>query len=114
MRIEIRGRGVEVGSGIRKMVERRARFALGRRSDPIDRVQVWLEDVNGPKGGTDKRCRARLVGDGLGGRVVEAQGGDLGAVIFEAFERASRLVHRLLGRMHEHALGTTRPWLARS
>jgi ribosome-associated translation inhibitor RaiA len=31
--------------------------AFGRR---IRRITVWLEDVNGPRGGVDKRCRITL------------------------------------------------------
>jgi len=38
-------------------VERRLRFALSRFSGRIRRVNVFLADQNGPRGGIDKTCR---------------------------------------------------------
>jgi len=38
-------------------IERRLQFALARFSGRIQRVQVVLEDQNGPRGGLDKSCR---------------------------------------------------------
>jgi|688.fasta_scaffold36068_4 hypothetical protein len=38
-------------------VERRLRFALTRFSGRIGRVNVFLADQNGPRGGIDKTCR---------------------------------------------------------
>ena len=38
-------------------VERRLRFALSRLSGRIRRVDVFLADENGPRGGIDKTCR---------------------------------------------------------
>lgn len=109
MRIDVRGKGLEIGASLRGYVERRVAFALGRRSDQLERVQVWLEDVNGPRGGADKRCRVKLTGRGLGAKVIEASGSELGAVVHEALERAAQVAGRALERAHEHRLGSTRP-----
>lgn len=38
-------------------VERRLQFALSRFSGRIRRVNVFLADQNGPRGGVDKTCR---------------------------------------------------------
>jgi putative sigma-54 modulation protein len=38
-------------------VERRLRFALTRFNGRIGRVNVYLADQNGPRGGVDKTCR---------------------------------------------------------
>jgi putative sigma-54 modulation protein len=38
-------------------VERRLRFALTRFNGRIGRVNVFLADQNGPRGGIDKTCR---------------------------------------------------------
>lgn len=108
MRIDVRCKGLEIGAALRGYVERRVEFALGRRADQLERVQIWLEDVNGPKGGADKRCRVKLTGKGLGARVIEASGSDLGAVVYEALERAAHAAGRALAREHEHRLGSTR------
>ena len=110
MRVEVRGKGVEITAGLRELVERRAHFSLGRRADQLERVQVWLEDVNGPKGGDDKRCRVRLAGPGLSGRIVESASNELGAAIFDALERASRTADRALDRQRKPLPGVHRPW----
>ncbi len=41
----------------RQYLERRLSFALGRFDDSVRSVSVALSDVNGPRGGADKRCR---------------------------------------------------------
>jgi len=114
MKIEVRGKGVEVTRGLREFVERRARFSLGRRSDQIDRVQVWLEDVNGPKGGDDKRCRVRLGGAGLTGKLVESSSNELGTAVFDALERAARVADRARSRQRQSLVGLARPWATAS
>ena len=60
MQVEIRGMGVTRSDALWAHVERRARFALGRFADRVVRVKIQLADVNGPRGGVDKRCRVRL------------------------------------------------------
>lgn len=99
MRIDVRGKGLSVTAGLRRFVEQRVRLALGSRSERVDRVQVWLEDVNGPKGGLDKRCRVRVQGRGVGERVVESSGSDLGSVVYDAAERAGRATTRAVDRL---------------
>ncbi|HEY3445105.1 MAG TPA: HPF/RaiA family ribosome-associated protein [Myxococcales bacterium] len=114
MRVEIRSKGIELTAGLREFVERRARFSLGRQSDQVARVQVWLEDVNGPKGGDDKRCRVKLSGPGLSGRLIESSSSDLGAAVFDALERASRVADRAHDRGSRPFWGVSRPWATAS
>jgi len=57
MRMMIHSRKIALPRTLRDHVERRLGFALGRFENRIDRVTVWLEDLNGPRGGVDKRCR---------------------------------------------------------
>jgi hypothetical protein len=75
-------------------------FALGRFSPRIRRVAVYLVDLNGPKGGVDKRCR--LVARLLRSRVVtvEDRDGELTALIDRAADRLGRCVRRELERRH--------------
>ncbi|MBI5542449.1 MAG: HPF/RaiA family ribosome-associated protein [Deltaproteobacteria bacterium] len=116
MRIEVRGKGVEITSGLRTFVERRARLALGSRSEKIDRLQVWIEDVNGPKGGTDKVCRVKVTGREVGEHLLESASAEIGASVFDAVDRAARLASRSLERARAHArgqIGDSRPWALR-
>ena len=47
-------------------VERRVRFAFRRLNALVPRAEVKLEDINGPRGGPDKRCQIALRTDGAG------------------------------------------------
>lgn len=51
-----RGRG-RAAADLVEHVDRRLHFALARFSVRIARVSVFLDDVNGPRGGVDKVCR---------------------------------------------------------
>jgi ribosome-associated translation inhibitor RaiA len=98
MYLEILGVNLALGDELRGHIERRLRSALGRFAARIDRLTVRLRDVNGPRGGVDKRCRiaATLIPRGL--VIVEGQGDDPFALISRAAKRARRSVRRALGR----------------
>ncbi len=83
-------------------VERRFRFALGRFAPRIGRVTITLADVNGPRGGLDRRCRV-VVGLAPGGRVVaEVTDRSYAAASCRAADRAGHAVGRELERRREH------------
>ena len=94
MNIDIHGRHVDISETLRAYVERRLRFALGRLSHRIVRVHVWLTDLNGPRGGVDKRCRIEVVGQ-KGTVAVEDTDADAYVVIDLASARIRRMVRRL-------------------
>ena len=60
MRIDLHCDGVEAPPALRDYVARRMRFAIGRFRDHIQWARVKVADVNGPKGGADKRCVVQL------------------------------------------------------
>ena len=45
---------------LRDAVDRRMAMIFGRFRERIGAVGVYLDDVNGPRGGIDKRCRVEL------------------------------------------------------
>lgn len=53
-------RGVSVGRSYRTALQRILKSALGRFARRIQAIEVWLEDVNGPRGGADTRCRIKV------------------------------------------------------
>ena len=63
----IAARGYEMDAETRDHLEDRFRKAVGDWSKRIRRASVYLQDVNGPKGGRDRRCsiEARLLGRGV-------------------------------------------------
>ena len=48
---------VECTDELREFVQRKLAFALSRFADRVQSVDVLLDDVNGPRGGIDQRCR---------------------------------------------------------
>jgi putative sigma-54 modulation protein len=98
MKLEIRREDVGISSEIQAHVERRLAFALGRFGGRIQRVAVYLADLNGPKGGVDKRCRlvARL--GRAGTMIVEDRDADVTALIDRASERLASGIQRMLDR----------------
>jgi ribosomal subunit interface protein len=98
MRIEVRGRGLEVGPALSSYAERRALFAFGRFSPRIEGVSVRLSDTNGPRGGIDKECRLTARLRPSGALCVAEQDADMYAAIDRASERMARAVARELAR----------------
>jgi hypothetical protein len=86
------------GAEHREHAVQRLRFALRRLSWLVPRVRVQLADINGPRGGVDKRCRLELKTDRRGSVVVTAVSRDWRSAIDEALHRAARTVLRSLRR----------------
>ena len=80
-------------------IKRRIGFALARLSDELTSVLIRLDDLNGPRGGIDKRCRVLLRGPKIGERVVEETDTEWGPAIDRALSLAGRSVVRALDRV---------------
>jgi ribosome-associated translation inhibitor RaiA len=83
---------------LRDLTERRVRFVLRRLRWMVPRAEVQLSDVNGPRGGVDKRCRVELRTDGAGSVVVTSQSSDWRTALDDALARAARFLVRLWRR----------------
>jgi hypothetical protein len=57
MHVDLKIIGFLPEPSVREYISRRLQFALGRFDRHVRRVIVHLTDVNGPRGGPDKRCR---------------------------------------------------------
>ena len=103
MQIDIQARNFSLTDALRSHAERRLRFALACCDDHIQRVVMRLSDINGPRGGADKRCHLQVVLDGLPDVVVEDIEADLYIAIDRATDRAGRTVGRRLARQRDKA-----------
>lgn len=103
MHIDIQTHGFRLTPGLREHVEKRLAYALTHAGDSIMRLTVRLSDVNGPRGGDDKRCliEARLKQSPA--VVIEDVEADLYVAIDRAAERAGRTLARRLARQREFA-----------
>jgi ribosomal subunit interface protein len=104
MRIHVRCRGFELTHALRTHAERRLLFAVGRFGRRVQSVMLRMDDVNGPRGGADKRCQivARLAP--WGDVRVEELDGDLHGAIDRAADRLDRAVARGIERRREMRL----------
>lgn len=95
MELAIRGLDLPLTTPLESLVQQRLGFALGRYDSRIRRVDVKLDDVNGPRGGVDKRCRVD---------VTLAEGGHVRAEgteewVRDAIDRAAHRLARRMGRL---------------
>lgn len=94
MQLDIHGVKYESGDELAEYTGRRLRFALGRFAGRIERVMVRLSDVNGPRGGVDKRCQITVALVPRGAVMVEGSGDDAFVLIAATAKRAGRAVRR--------------------
>jgi len=101
MQIEVRFHGLDSSEAVRDHVVRRVDFQLSRLGSVVSKVVVRVEDINGPKGGVDKRCQVTLRGTLISSAVVEELSTDALCAIDMALERASCARGRELERGRE-------------
>ena len=98
MQIDIHAQGFSLTGALRDHTELRLRFALACVSDRVGRITVRLFDINGPRGGNDKRCRIQVMLNGLTTVAIEDTEPNLYLAIDRASDRAGRNVMRRLAR----------------
>jgi hypothetical protein len=90
----LRARGLRLTNTHRREVRRILTTALGRFERRVRTVRVLLEDVNGPRGGVDNRCRIDIEFCPRGIASVSANASDEFAAAAKAANRARELVDR--------------------
>ena len=93
---------------LRDLAERRTRFAMRRLSWLVPRARVQLSDVNGPRGGLDKRCRVEVKTQGAGSIVITSLARNWRKAIDDALTRATRTLVRVWRRSQSRGRGTPR------
>ncbi len=98
MKIEMQARNFQITKPLRNHIKKRLGFALNAGTEQIQRVLVRLSDINGPRGGADKRCKIHLVIPRVPDIVVEDTEANLYAAIDRAANRAGRALRRRVTR----------------
>ena len=98
MKVGIRTPESDVSAAVRSIVEQRLLFAIARFEGRIEDVDVYLTDVNGPRGCLERRCQmvARLAP--WGAVHVERTADGLCAAISHAADRLGQCVELELAR----------------
>ena len=102
MQIIIQSQDFSLSDQLREHIHRQVRFALSRFADRIQRVRVSVADVNGPRGGLDKRCLMHIDVLAKPGLVAEVTDSNMYAAISRSASRANRLVTSCLKREQSH------------
>jgi predicted transcriptional regulator/ribosome-associated translation inhibitor RaiA len=94
----IRSMGSVLDAADKAYLRRKLGRKLGKFASSIERTSVRVEDVNGPRGGIDKRCRIKVVMAGLPSVVVEERHHSLQAALDGAIARTERAVRQTTRR----------------
>jgi putative sigma-54 modulation protein len=92
--VSVEGRSGGVTSELRNFAHQRLSVSLCRHSEKVQSAEVWLEDVNGPRGGIDKRCRVRLRLAPRGQATATADAANEFAAVAHAARRAATVLDR--------------------
>ena len=111
--IKIHSQGITLSKSVREYTKDKIRLALNLYTEKIRRADIYLADVNGPKGGKDKRCKIKINADGCNSVFVQDTSEDLYQVINTCSHRARRTIKRRLDqviqahrkRPHERIIG---------
>ncbi len=90
---------------LRDVAVRRLRFVMRRMTWLVPRARVHMSDVNGPRGGIDKRCQVELKTDHAGTVVITAIARDWHSALETALARASRVLVRMWRRGRQPSRG---------
>lgn len=93
------------GSQMRDLSLARVRFALRRLSAWVPHAKVQFSDVNGPRGGVDKRCQVELKTDTAGTVVIASLARDWRTALDRSLLRATRVLARSLQRQQKPVRG---------
>jgi len=108
MNIDIQSRDFSLTTALRRHIRRRLDAALGVRIEQIHRIQVRLSDINGCRGGPDKRCLVHVVLPQQRDVIVEDIEQDMYVAIDRAAERVGNTVNRRLNRRRLRVQRATR------
>jgi len=98
MKLEIRGRQVEITESIREYIERRLAFALDRFAQKIRLVKLRVRDVNSFRGGVDKHCQLAISFTYSSPITVESRDSSVQGAIDRAAVKVRSLLARHFGR----------------
>lgn len=90
------------GAELRDLVKQRVRFVIRRLAWLVPRAKIRLTDVNGPRGGVDKRCQLELKTDHVGTVSVIGLAHDWLAALEAALSRANKVLLKNVQRRRQY------------
>jgi ribosome-associated translation inhibitor RaiA len=96
--ITIRQIGVELTAEFRESFEIRLQQSLRRLGRRLQKVNAFISDLNGPKGGIDKHCRVVVHLKRQPSLVIEERDSELDSLIDRLIDRLGQTAARLRDR----------------
>ena len=96
------------GAQMRELSIEKVRFSLRRLSVLVQRAKVQFSDVNGPRGGVDKRCQVELSTEAAGTVVIASLAHDWRTALDRSLGRATRVLKRSLQRRNKPVRSSNR------
>ena len=98
MTAQLRTGGIALSREDRDYIRRRIDTRVRRFESSVERVSFRLEDVNGPRGGNDKICRARVTVPGHPNVIVERRDHSVRAAVDGALKATEQAVRKITRR----------------
>ena len=98
MRIQTQTQGFDLTDSIKEHVDQQLCFHLANFESAVMSVDVYLRDINGPKGGPDKKVLLRIHLSTGSTVAIERTRSDLYAAFTHAARQSKRAVRRSLGK----------------
>jgi ribosomal subunit interface protein len=95
MELDIRGISMELTESIDTHVRNRLTKDLSHFAARVRKVTVRVSDVNGPRGGMDKRCHMEATATG----VEDAHADEVDSDLYRAIDQASTRLRKHLTRL---------------
>ena len=105
MQIDIQSRGFSLTDSLMNYAQQRMQLAMAYCNGHVSRIVMRLSDINGPRGGADKRCHIQVVLTGIPDVVVNDTEVNLYDAIDRAVDRTRRAVVKKVDRqmtLHRH------------
>jgi len=99
MQIQIHAPHITVPAEFLGFIERSVEDVLAHFAERLTRVEVHLRDMNGHKGGVDKRCTVEARPRGLDPIASEHESADVKEALQGALEKLHRALDHRLGRL---------------
>ncbi len=105
MKIDMQASNFRLTWALRRFIRKRVNSAVGGHSGKVDAIQVRLSDINGPRGGQDKRCVIRISLPSMRDVLIHETRKDMYEAISRATERAKNTVVRRVKKQARHQTG---------
>ena len=98
MRLQINDRSGRMTEEERQAAERKILFALSRFATVIERTELTISDLNGPRGGIDLECRCQVFPKRGEPLIVVTRDVAVSPCVGACVKRMGRVVSRWVGR----------------